>query len=288
MNKKSHHKRIVASHGAISNVQKEIGASSQLIEIFKNPWMVLLLYVVIGFLIYGNSLNGAFIWDDNLLILENNQIKDWKNFKNIFSENIGRESGKTFEFYRPLQLLTYAWDFALWKFNVVGYHLTNTLLHIAAAILLFFLINKIIQNYAVSILTGLLFLVHPIHTEAVSYISGRADPLALVFILMSFLFYLKYLNDSKAVNFAVMTMSAAAALLSRENSLILPFLIATYHYVFKVRIAKFAFATVLTLTLTYIAVRLTLLKSLLPETLIETSLTERIPGFFVNYKSGLP
>ena len=82
------------------------------------------------------------------------------------------------------------------------------------------------------------FVVHPVHTEAVAYISGRADSLVLIFSLTSFAFYLKCLNRQRFVFLILMIISYSLALLSRENALILPFIILAYHWIFKKRFLK--------------------------------------------------
>ena len=71
----------------------------------------------------------------------------------------------------------------------MGFHLTNILLHAAAALSVFIFVFYVSDNIGASFLTGLLFAVHPIHTEAVAYIAGRADSLYSIFFLLSFIFF---------------------------------------------------------------------------------------------------
>lgn len=79
-------------------------------------------------------------------------------------------------------MTTYMVDFTIWKLNPQGYHLTNIILHTAAALALFWLILVISGDNNLGVPTGIFFVIHPVHTEAVTYISGRSDLLALFFI----------------------------------------------------------------------------------------------------------
>ena len=98
------------------------------------------LIVVLGFLVYGNSLNGEFIWDDEYLVRDNLYITSPSYLPQVFTKDVGAGSGKEVIFYRPLQILSYMFDYAFWKLNPKGFHLTNTILHILVALLLYFLL----------------------------------------------------------------------------------------------------------------------------------------------------
>ena len=239
------------------------------------------LIIVLGFIVYGNSLNGKFIWDDEALVENNIYIRNWSNIEKIFTKDIGAGAGEEFGFYRPLQMLTYMVDYSFWNLNVKGYHLTNVLLHILSALAIFWLINLFYDDWLCSLLTSLFFVVHPIHTEAVTYISGRADSLAALFILLSFIFYIKYLHTKKVFFYILVFLSYTLALLSRENSLILPLVLLLYHYSFKQRLRAKQFVPILTLALIYIIVRFTLLSFLSSDITYSTTLFQRLPGFFV-------
>ena len=84
------------------------------------------LIVVLGFLVYGNSLSGEFIWDDEYLVRDNLYITSPSYLPQVFTKDVGAGSGKEVIFYRPLQILSYMFDYAFWKLNPKGFHLTNT------------------------------------------------------------------------------------------------------------------------------------------------------------------
>jgi Flp pilus assembly protein TadD len=239
-----------------------------------------LVIAAVGFLCYSTAFHGKFIWDDDILITENSLIKNWANFGQVFTRDLAAGAGRKFGFYRPVQALTYMSDYALWKYRPAGYHLTNILLHVLAALSLFWFVSVLARDERTGFLTALLFVVHPVHTEAVTYISGRADPLVLIFLLLSFIFYIKAEKRPEAPVFFALVLSAGLALLSRENSIVLPALLLLYHLAFRKKVLWPAWAAILALTLVYGVVRTTLFKAFLPDP-FATTLWQRLPGVFV-------
>ena len=247
----------------------------------KNMYVALILVASLGFLVYANALNGKFIWDDRYLIEENIYVKNPAAISMLFKKDIGAGAGLKSASYRPLQMLTYMAEYSLWGTDVRGYHLTNIMLHILAALCLYWMASVLFGNGAIALLAGLFFVAHPVHTEAVSYISGRADPLAAVFMLLAFIFYVKSLDSGKALIYLLMMLSYAAALLSRESSLILPALLLLYHYAFSRKIKAGNFLLVLTPAFLYVLLRSAVVRTALPRAAGESAVFERIPGFFV-------
>jgi len=240
--------------------------------------LAIFLIIVLGFAVYSNCLDGKFIWDDFGLVKDNAYIKSWLNFPEIMTKGMGAGSGSSSNFYRPLQMVTHMVDYSLWKLNVVGYHLTNTLLHISAALAVYWLINIIFCSQPLAFLTASLFVAHPVHTEAVSYISGRSDSLSAIFILLSLIFYIKSLSSVRNKTYILALLSCVFALLSKENSVVIPLLILLYHYAFKSKFKAKEFLFISLIVLGYVALRLTVLKSSIP---VSPVLFQRIPGFFV-------
>jgi len=240
------------------------------------------LIIVLGFAVYSNSLGGEFLWDDRYLVKENIHIRDWSNLEQVFTRDIGAGAGRKYNFYRPIQICTYMVDYSFWKMNPRGYHLTNILLHISVALALFWFINLLFQNRHLSLIASSLFVVHPIHTEVVSYISGRSDSLSALFMILCCIFYIKQLTLKNISIFMLMVASYALALLSRESSLILPAALLLYHFTFQKKIKPAFFCPLLALSFIYVILRLTVLKFTTPEAAqVSTVLLERLPGFFV-------
>jgi len=238
--------------------------------------LAIFLIIVLGFAVYANCLDGKFVWDDFGLVRDNAHIKNWQNIPGIFTKGIGAGGGSNF--YRPLQMVTYVADYSLWKVNPVGYHLTNTFLHILAALAVYWLINLIFLSQRLAFLAAALFVAFPVHTEAVSYISGRADSLSAIFILLSLIFYIKSLSCIRPKMLILALFSCVLALVSKENSIIIPLLILLYHYTFKIKFKAKEFLLISSIVIGYAALRLTVFKNSIPITPV---LFQRIPGFFV-------
>ncbi|MFH1867420.1 MAG: tetratricopeptide repeat protein [Candidatus Omnitrophota bacterium] len=247
-------------------------------NISRKDILALIFIAVLGAIVYANSVTDTFIWDDEPLVKNNVYIKSLSHTQNIFTSDIGKGASRKSNSYRPLQILTYALDYSFWRLDARGYHITNILLHIISALSLYWLISLLFKRKLLSFLVSIFFVIHPIHTEAVSYISGRADPLALLFIIISFIFYIK--SDKKLFCILVM-LSYICALLSRENSLIFPVLVLLYHYSFKKKLSLYAFLPVAGVSLIYVIIRAVMLEHIVPYQLAVTTLAQRAPGFFV-------
>lgn len=133
---------------------------------------------------YANVLTGGFQFDDYNVIVNEAQVHSWANWYASLGNGI-----------RPLLKLSYTanWTMGL---GVLGFHITNLLIHLANAYLVYRLSQLFVQQQSRSaalhhapLLTALLFAVHPIHTEAVSYISGRSASLMTLFYLAALLSY---------------------------------------------------------------------------------------------------
>lgn len=154
----------------------------------KDWWVLLGAFFFVGLLLYGQTLGFDFVrWDDGLLIYENPAIRGitLQNLKTIFTTYDP-------ELYIPLTLLSYQVDYMLAGTNASMYHATNIVLHILNATAVVATICLLTKRNGIAILVGILFLVHPIHTEAVVWASARKDLLSTFFFLVSCISFLQY------------------------------------------------------------------------------------------------
>ena len=191
----------------------------------RNRKIFILFLCLLCFAVYFNSLNSNFILDDNPLIVSNYIIKSFKLFPLILKGNMAEYAAlisRPFnKMYRPLQLLSYAIDYKIWKLNPLGFHIINVVLHLFNCILIYYLLLIIFNNIQLSRIVSIIFLVHPIHTSVVSYISSRADLLVYFFMLLSMISFVKFIKKRKNLYYAISLLFALFALCSRENSLTL-------------------------------------------------------------------
>ncbi len=204
--------------------------------------LVIFIFLFVGFVLYFNSFWNQMFWDDYDFILNNQYIKDWRYLPKFFSENVIAGAGLLSDYWRPLLLLVFSLEWHLWKDWVVGYHVINTLFHIFDAFLLFFILFFLFQNRWLSFLTALIFLIHPLQTEAVTYVNSLGDSLSAFFIFLGLLFYLDFRRSEKpaikSLSYFLSIIAYPLALMSKETAIILPALILIVDFVF---LSKFSF-----------------------------------------------
>ena len=147
-----------------------------------------LVLVVSGFAVYWNSLSAPFTFDDDHAIVINEQIR------HLSTSIAPTEQGSPLA-GRPLVSLTFAVDYALDGLNVRGYRLVNISIHIINALLLFGILNNLARRkgapYAVDLTANLAFaaaliwMVHPLVTEPVDYVSQRTELMMAMFFLLT-------------------------------------------------------------------------------------------------------
>ena len=188
-------------------------------------WAFFLLFL--GLLIYWNGLTTPFLWDEKALILADPRVHHGSLFPEIFKKPFypGRETAFA-TYYRPLSTLSFRVDYSFWGLNPLGYHLTNLLLHLLNALLVYALFLHFFGSPELSFFGGFLFLAHPAHVEAVTYIPSRTDVLSFFFFLASFHFYVagrRALKKFRPYGFSVLCYGLA--LLSKERATFLPLLV---------------------------------------------------------------
>jgi len=191
----------------------------------KFKWLALLLLILGGFLLYSNSFSNQLFWDDHDGIVNNAYIKDWSYWPHFFSENLIAGAGQLSNYWRPLVLVSFAFEYHLSGLNPSIYHLSNMLWHVLAAWLVFLLFSRLGAKRGFALAASLIFLAHPLQTEAITYVSGRADPMAAVFALAALLAYAVFRQEKRRLFLFLSLGSFLLSLLCKEQSVILPGLI---------------------------------------------------------------
>ena len=127
-------------------------------------------------------------------------------------------------YYRPLVELSYWLDNRLWGMEPVAMHLESILLHCANSLLVFLLARKVSNDLGkkfplIPMLTALLFALHPVNVEAVTWIAGRTDPLLALFVLSASYFWLRWLDEPRWRDMVATLVLFGAALLTKETAL---------------------------------------------------------------------
>ncbi len=164
------------------------------------------------FLIYSQTLSGDFVFDDRSIVSHTPLLSNLNNLPEVVS--MGYWSAET-GLYRPIVLLTYALNTSFFGPGPYSFHLTNLLLYAWTGYLFFLLLKKLFpKQKLLAYLAPILFLVLPIHTEAVANIVGRAEILALFFSLLAFLEIIK-----KKSNILLIGLWLFLALGSKETAI---------------------------------------------------------------------
>lgn len=208
-------------------------------ELWKSDWVRGVLIAFVAVSVHAPSLQGQRIWDDQYLSHDNPFIKSPLLIGEAFRHHLFLDSLSAH--YRPVQNISFIFDYFFWNTDEFGFHLTNTLLHASAGVLLFFLLRHLISSLvfrghsiAVQIharrrtpwisnaafFAALIWVAHPAHSAAIDYISGRADSLAFFFAAASWLLFVKAQIVSSRFGrtsiYCLAAGSALLALLSRE------------------------------------------------------------------------
>lgn len=219
------------------NVQAKNERASGVISRLRlgRAWLLPLSLVVVILLLFSNSLGREFIWDDAALIQQNYLIHDLGNLPQLFTRDFwafAQGEGKGHDLYRPLISLSYLVDLRLWGNRPPYYHLANLLFHILSSVLVYFILRAILDKEWPAWLGALLFTIHPIHTESVTWISGRTDVICGFFFFLALFLYLGGRQRGGWTYSMGSLVAFSLALLSKEMAITLPLVIALYNLCF--------------------------------------------------------
>ncbi len=235
----------------------------------KTPFHLALI-AILGLAAYSNTFNAPFQWDEETFIVNNPIVKDLGYF-------LHPSKAKVHELYgafknRYIGYLTFALNYRLHGLDMRGYHIFNLTVHILNACLVYFLVMLTYKTPSLSgegrgpsprpshprliaLFSALLFVSHPIQTEAVTYIFQRLASLAAFFYLLSLVLYVKWRLSSlghyglsgiflrkdsrqagmtarQSIFYLASLLSALLAMKTKENAFTLPVMIALYEFFF--------------------------------------------------------
>jgi tetratricopeptide (TPR) repeat protein len=177
------------------------------------PLLVALAAVLVNF----NSLGNGFALDDVALVADNTAIRSLARAPHLFVEGYGAGSGEHSGLYRPATVVSLAVNRAVTGERPVGFHAVNVVLSALVAALAWFAIRRVGTHYGTAMLGGLLFAVHPLHSEAIANVAGRAELLAALFVLAAWLAHAAGRRIAAPLLFL-------AAILSKEGVVLAPLL----------------------------------------------------------------
>jgi len=173
--------------------------------------------VIVGIIVFFNMLFNDFVWDDTSYIIGNSQIHNI-NLMIAFGRNVFNIAGQ----YRPIAATYFSILYSLFGNLSFFYHFLQIILHIFCSILLYILFRRFLSS-GIALFSALIFLIHPINVESVSYIAQTGNQLLLIFGLVPLLFLTRKNISIKLLitNFFLLLLS----LLTKETGIIFLFLI---------------------------------------------------------------
>lgn len=189
--------------------------------------------VFTSIVVYHNSCYCGFVFDDISAIKDNRDLRPHTPLINIlFNDFWGTPMHKeqSHKSYRPLTVLTFRWNYMFQQLEPMGYHLVNMLLHSVVCLMYFRMCSMFVPELS-SFAAAMLFAVHPIHTEAVTGVVGRAETLSSIFFLAAFTLYCKSGKSKKATDWKCLSISmlcVATAMLCKEQGITITGVCAVY------------------------------------------------------------
>jgi protein O-mannosyl-transferase len=193
----------------------------------KTGIIVSIALIVVTLAVYSQVQQFDFVnLDDNYYIKGNSYIQS-----GITLDSVRWAFSTTYaEFWHPLTWLSLMFDYQLYGLNAGGYHMTNLILHILSALLLFWLFDRMTGEAWKSAFVAALFALHPLHVESVAWISERKDVLSAFFWMLTLCLYVDYTKKPSVIRYLTVLFSFAAALMSKPMVVTLPVIMILLDY----------------------------------------------------------
>jgi len=196
------------------------------------------IIIFVGLVIYANALSSSFQFDDREFIINNERIRDIKDIQQLWKSPADP--------LRFVSFTTFALNYHFHQLEVFGYHLVNIVIHLINAIFLWWFVQLIFatpklkdeeiarHKRLIAFFTALLFLTHPIQTQAVAYISQRFASLATLFYVGAICFYVqgRIGRSLKVFWFACALIFSSLSMLTKQIAFTLPFSLLMFEYFF--------------------------------------------------------
>jgi Flp pilus assembly protein TadD len=167
-------------------------------------------------LVYAGGVNGAFMWDDINLVLQNTKTHGLEQLPTLLGLGDARFG------FRMIRDLSYAVDYSVGGLAPPMYHISNIVYHGITSVLVYHLIGRLTRHPSAAFWGAMLFAIHPIHVDAVAYISGRRDILSALFYVAGMLAFIRFRDTTKLIWFAFAVLLAVLGVMAKEMAATLP------------------------------------------------------------------
>lgn len=197
-------------------------------------WPLLVLAVTL--IAYFGTVGFEFVHDDIDQIVKNPHVQSWQFVPRYFTAHIWNHVSPEWGglHYRPLFLMWLRINHSLFGLNPIGWHLTTVGAHLAATLMVYLLARRLLRESASAALAAAVFGLHPVHIEAVAWVSGVNEPLLAILTIASFLCYLNKRESPvkpRAMRWFAASLSLyAMALLTKETAIVFPAIVFSYEW----------------------------------------------------------
>lgn len=197
--------------------------------------------MLVGCAVYANSLHGPFIFDDQPAIVENPAIRDLRELPRW----ILNPSAPSPVSHRPVVLASLALNYAIGELDVRGYHAVNLAVHILCALLIFGVVRRTLRGEAlrdrfgppsggIALAVALLWMVHPLVTDTVDYVTQRTESIMAFFYLLTLYCAIRAADSRHRVTWVVASILACSmGMASKESMITAPVMIALYDWAYR-------------------------------------------------------
>lgn len=165
--------------------------------------------------------NGFVTLDDNEYVVENTHIKQGLTLETLK----WAFTGTHFYMWHPLTTLSYLVEYEFFGINALGDHLTNLVLHIINALLLFWILKKMTGAFWPSAFAAAVFAVHPLQVESVAWACERKSVLSGLFWLLTIAAYIRYAGKPKAARYIILLLVYGLCILTKPTVVVVPFVL---------------------------------------------------------------
>jgi protein O-mannosyl-transferase len=224
----------------------EPGAAELLAKYLRRPGVLLPLLGLVTFVVYSGSLTFDFVWDDWPQIVNSPIIRTWSNLPRAFGSDLWYHVARHQVYYRPLFVAWSMLNYTLFGLRPWGWHLGAVLLHVGAVAAVFWLVRRLGLEYWTAALAALIFALHPVHIEPVTWISAASDTMVTIFAALAFAAFLNGRDlernpqrnperKKRAAWWIASLALLACALLTKEMAVMFSALVAIYAWLHPVK-----------------------------------------------------
>ncbi len=216
-------------------------------RILKSKPLLLFLAFAVPFIVYSGCIGGNFVYDDNVFILQNPLVRDISKIPYVFTSSVTTFLNNTpANYYRPVYYLVYMAEYQVFGMNPWGWHLVNLTLHSMNAVMVFLLASFFMGEGPIdgiraggdngplgppiAFFAALVFALHPINSEVVSWVGAIPELVYTLFLLIAFYLYIRAgeAGQKRVLRYVISVFCFFIALLSKETAMALIIIIPLY------------------------------------------------------------